>query len=146
MYSKVMPVFSLLIRNTSSRKSGFLFLSNLPLYFSPSFLHPSLSPFLSPLLPPFPTFLYLPFSLPSPLPTSLPPLLPLFSRKELGSLRLKVQCHEERVLDSQLYTKFVGIMLKTVEGEPSVRLNKQPLTPYSASLSLMLTQISLPQF
>ena len=114
--------------------------------FSSSFLHPSLSPFLSPLLSPFPPFLYLPFSLPSPLPTSLPPLLPLFSRKELGSLRLKVQCHEERVLDSQLYTKFVGIMLKTVEGEPSVRLNKQPLTPYSASLSLMLAQITLPQF
>lgn len=146
MYSKVMPVFSLLIRNTSSRKSGFLFFSNLPLYFF-FFFPPSLP--LSISFPPpssFPPFLYLPFSLPSPLSTSLPPLLPLFSRKELGSLRLKVQCHEERVLDSQLYTKFVGIMLKTVEGEPSVRLNKQPLTPYSASLSLMLAQITLPQF
>ena len=136
-----MPLFSLLIRNTSSRKSGFFFLSNLPLYFF-SFLS-SIPPSLH-FFPPSPPFLYPPFSLPSPLPTSLPPSL-FFSRKELGSLRLKVQCHEERVLDSQLYTKFVGLMLKAVEGEPSVRLNKQPLTPYSASLSLMLAQTTRPK-
>ena len=40
-------------------------------------------------------------------------------RKELGSLRLKVQCHEERILDSKLYTPFVEIMLKAVE-DPKV--------------------------
>lgn len=36
-------------------------------------------------------------------------------RKELGSLRLKVQCHEERILDSQFYTPFVEFMLAAVE-------------------------------
>lgn len=35
--------------------------------------------------------------------------------KDLGKLQLKVQCHEERILDSQLYTPFVQLMLKTVE-------------------------------
>ena len=110
--------------------------------FSPSF-PPSLPLFIS--FPPLPLFFILLFlSLPPSLSPSLPSSL-FFSRKELGSLRLKVQCHEERVLDSQLYTKFVGLMLKAVEGEPSVRLNKQPLTPYSASLSLILVQITRPK-
>lgn len=36
-------------------------------------------------------------------------------RKELGSLRLKVQCREERILDSQFYTPFVEFMLAAVE-------------------------------
>ena len=36
-------------------------------------------------------------------------------RKELGSLRLKVQCHEERILDAQFYTPFVEFMLNAVD-------------------------------
>ena len=35
--------------------------------------------------------------------------------KELGSLRLKVQCHEERILDASLYSSFVQVMLRAVE-------------------------------
>ena len=35
--------------------------------------------------------------------------------KDLGSLRLKVQCHEERILDSQLYSPFVQLMISAVE-------------------------------
>jgi hypothetical protein len=36
-------------------------------------------------------------------------------RKELGSLRLRVQCHEERILDTQFYTPFVEFMLNVVD-------------------------------
>lgn len=36
-------------------------------------------------------------------------------KKELGSLRLKVQCREERILDSQFYTPFVEFMLSIVD-------------------------------
>ncbi|CAI8015268.1 RasGAP-activating-like protein 1 [Geodia barretti] len=36
-------------------------------------------------------------------------------KKELGSLRLKVQCHEERILDTQFYTPFVEFMLNVVD-------------------------------
>ena len=39
----------------------------------------------------------------------------LLSRKELGSLRLKVQCHEEKILESRFYAPFVQLMLKAVE-------------------------------
>lgn len=37
-------------------------------------------------------------------------------RKELGSLRLKVQCREERILDTTFYAPFVELMLKAVAG------------------------------
>ena len=47
------------------------------------------------------------------------PPLPSPPRKELGSLRLKVQCREERILDSQFYAPFVAMMLKAVE-DPKV--------------------------
>ena len=58
-------------------------------------------------------------------------LLVCFARKkERGSLRLKVQCHEERILDSQLYIPFVELMIKAVE-KPSVSL----------SLSLSLSDV-----
>lgn len=36
-------------------------------------------------------------------------------RKELGSLRLKVQCSEERILEASLYEPFVKLMLDAVE-------------------------------
>jgi RAS protein activator-like 1 len=36
-------------------------------------------------------------------------------KKELGSLRLRVQCHEERILDTQFYTPFVEFMLNVVD-------------------------------
>ena len=36
-------------------------------------------------------------------------------RKELGSLRLKVQCHEEKILESRFYAPFVQLMLKAVD-------------------------------
>ncbi len=36
-------------------------------------------------------------------------------RKELGSLRLKVQCSEERILEASLYDHFVKLMLDTVD-------------------------------
>ena len=39
----------------------------------------------------------------------------MIPRKELGSLRLKVQCHEERILDTQFYTPFVEFMLNVVD-------------------------------
>lgn len=46
--------------------------------------------------------------------THLPSCL-LPCRKELGSVRLKVQCREERILDPALYTPFVQLMLGAVE-------------------------------
>lgn len=36
-------------------------------------------------------------------------------KKEMGSLRLKVQCREERILEATLYTPFVQLMLAAVE-------------------------------
>ena len=36
-------------------------------------------------------------------------------RKELGSLRLKVQCSEQRILESSLYEPFVKLMLGAVD-------------------------------
>ncbi len=44
-------------------------------------------------------------------------------RKEMGSLRLKVQCREERILEATLYTPFVQLMLAAVEN-PSVSLDE----------------------
>lgn len=38
-----------------------------------------------------------------------------FSRKEIGSVRLKVQCREERILELELYIPFVDLMLAAVE-------------------------------
>ena len=39
----------------------------------------------------------------------------LSCRKELGSLRLKVHCHLERILHPSLYVPFVKLMLSAVE-------------------------------
>ena len=36
-------------------------------------------------------------------------------RKELGSLRLKVHCSEQRILESSLYEPFVKLMLGAVD-------------------------------
>lgn len=49
-------------------------------------------------------------------------------RKELGSLRMKVQCHEERILDSQFYAPFVDFMLKSVDEK---MVSPSPLSPLS---------------
>lgn len=35
--------------------------------------------------------------------------------KDLGALRLKVQCHEERILDSPLYASFIELLLTAVD-------------------------------
>jgi RAS protein activator-like 1 len=51
--------------------------------------------------------------------------------KDLGSLRLKVQCHEERILDSQIYISFVQQMLKAVENP----------NPSGSPLLIMLEEI-----
>lgn len=40
----------------------------------------------------------------------------------MGSVRLKVQCREERILDPTLYAPFVQLMLAAVE-HPSVSSN-----------------------
>ena len=64
----------------------------------------------------------------------------MISRKELGSLRLRVQCHEERILDSQFYTPFVEFMLCVVE-EKRVCLSLSLSLPLSLPLSLSVVSI-----
>ncbi|KAL5477805.1 hypothetical protein EMCRGX_G024652 [Ephydatia muelleri] len=54
-------------------------------------------------------------------------------QKELGSLRLKVQCHEEKILESRFYAPFVQLMLKAVEdpmpeGSPLLQMLEEVMT------------------
>uniref|UniRef100_A0A1X7U651 Ras GTPase-activating protein n=2 Tax=Amphimedon queenslandica TaxID=400682 RepID=A0A1X7U651_AMPQE len=65
--------------------------------------------------------------------------------KDLGSLRLKVQCHEERILDSQLYSPFVQLMISAVEspgpeGSPLLIMLEEVMTMDRNSLAQTLVR------
>ena len=71
-----------------------------------------------------------------------------FRSKELGSLRLKVQAHEERILEASLYESFEGMMLKAVEdprpeGSPILVMLEEVMTMDRNALAHTLVRFYL---
>ena len=68
--------------------------------------------------------------------------------KELGSLRLKVQAHEERILEASLYESFVAMLLKAVEdprpeGSPVLVMLEEVMTMDRNALAHTLVRFYL---